>query len=70
MMKARLAVAAIAIAGMAGSPLAAQAAMHKHKTYKHTKTHSMTTGANMKPSRSTTSHTKTKPMTPANQQKY
>ncbi|MGH6714936.1 MAG: hypothetical protein ACREDC_01980 [Bradyrhizobium sp.] len=68
MMKARLAVAAIAIAGMAGSPLAAQAAMHK--TYKHTKTHSMTTGANMKPSRSTTSHTKTKPMTPANQQKY
>ncbi|MGH6680057.1 MAG: hypothetical protein ACREDL_14285 [Bradyrhizobium sp.] len=68
MIKAKLAIVAIAIAGMASSPLAAQAAMHKHKTYKHTKTHSMTTGANMKPSKNTSvyTHTKTKPMTPAN----
>lgn len=67
MMNAKLAIAAIIIAGMASPPLAAQAAMHKHKTYEHTKTHSMTTGAHMKkPSKSTSGNTKTEPMTPAN----
>jgi hypothetical protein len=55
---------------MAGSPLAAQAATHKHKTYKHSKTHAMTTGAHMKHSKNTMGKTKTRPMTPANQNKY
>ena len=66
MMNAKLAAAAIIVAGMASSPLAAQAAMHKHKTYEHSKTHSMTTGTNMKKhSKSTSGNTKTEPMTPA-----
>lgn len=66
MMNAKLAIAAIVIAGMASPPLAAHSAMHKHKTYGHTRTHSMTTGTNMKkPSKSTSGNTKTEPMTPA-----
>jgi hypothetical protein len=44
MMKTKLLIGALAIAGLVGAPLAAQA-----KSHKHSKHHSMTTGANMKP---------------------
>ena len=49
MMKAKLLIGALAIAGLVGSPLAAEA-----KSQKHSKHHSsMTTGANMKPGKGT-----------------
>lgn len=48
MMKTRLAIAALAVTGLIGSPLAAEAKMHMHK---HPKAHSTTTtGANLKSS--------------------
>ncbi len=43
MMKTKLLIGALAIAGLVGSPLAAEA-----KSHKHSKHHSMTTGVNMK----------------------
>lgn len=53
MMKTRLAMSALVIAGLAGSPFAASA-----MTYKHPKRHAhhmtTTTGANVKPSSTTT----------------
>jgi hypothetical protein len=52
MMKSRLTIAALVIAGLAGSPFAASAKMYKH-TKHHTSTStnsSTTTGANMKSS--------------------
>jgi hypothetical protein len=49
MMNSRLTIAALLIAGLAGSPFAASAAMYKHT--KHHTSSSMTTGTNMKSSR-------------------
>ncbi|HLG83698.1 MAG TPA: hypothetical protein VKY22_22030 [Bradyrhizobium sp.] len=52
MMNSRLTVAALVIAGLAGSPFAASAKMYKHSKHQaSTSMHSSaTTGANMKPS--------------------
>jgi hypothetical protein len=57
MMKSRLTIAALVIAGLAGSPFAASAKMHKqtkHPSSSSTSS-STTTGANMKSSTGTTS---------------
>jgi hypothetical protein len=57
MMKTRLAIAALAVTGLIGSPLAAEAKMHMHK---HPKAHSTTTtGANLKSSGGTSGSTST-----------
>ncbi len=48
MMKTRLAIATLVIAGLAGSPFAVAAKSHKHT--KHQTSSSTTTGSNMKPS--------------------
>jgi hypothetical protein len=45
MMKFKLAIGALAIAGLVGSPIAAQAKSHKHMKHPSSMT---TTGANMK----------------------
>ena len=49
MMKSKLAIGVLVIAGLIGSPFAASATSHKHS--KHS---SMTTGANMKSDKGTT----------------
>ena len=51
MMKSKLAVGALVVAGLVGSPLAADAKSHKHS--KHS---SMTTGAHMKSDKGTTAN--------------
>jgi len=49
MMKSRLTIAALVIAGLAGSPFAASAKMYKHtKHHSSTMNSTTTTGANMK----------------------
>lgn len=48
MMKLKLAIGALAIAGLVGSPLAAEAKSHKHMKHHSSMSSSKTTGANMK----------------------
>jgi hypothetical protein len=50
MMKSRLTIAALVIAGLAGSPFAASAKMYKHSKHQTSTKSSTTTGANMKSS--------------------
>lgn len=63
MMKTKLTICALAIAGLAVAPLAAQAKSHKHHKHSSMSSSMTTTGANMKPSGSMRSGSPAAPST-------